>query len=648
MPPIAAHALWAPTYDLLPNPLLSLEERTVGSLLPALRGLAVLDVACGTGRWLEKLAGSRPSALIGIDLSPEMLRQASRKTLISHRLVQAHCNELPLVSLSVDMAICSFCAGYLPDLGEFARELARVVRETGKVILSDFHPAALARGWKRSFRHEQDIIEVSNFDRPLEMTLAAFRDAGYTLEHCIESVFDAPDQAAFEQCGRGQLFHEVKGQTAIYAASFTRVNQRRAATAVPLSTHRPGTAACNGARNVLRLTGARVAVSAEKAVHAALTIADGCIRDVEFGQETTVASEHTTTIHLENYLILPGLINAHDHLDFSLFPRLGHGPYRNCETWARDIFHPGRSPVREHLAVPKQVRLWWGGLRNLLSGVTTVCHHNPYDVTFQDGFPIRVVERYGWAHSLSFDNNVRSAFAATEPGTPFMIHIGEGTDTPSGEEIFELDRMNALDNRTLLVHGVGFSEAGHSLWQERGAALVWCPTSNRFTLGATLNGEWVSSSSRTALGSDSPLTARGDLLDEIRAGHYEEGAPAVSLYRMVTETPAAILRLTDGEGTLKAGAVANLIAVPWQEQTPAQTLVRLDAGRIEMVMVRGQLHLASSGIAGRFSQQSLAELESLSIEGIERRVRAPVSWLISQTLPHLPRGISLAGKRISA
>ena len=47
--------------------------------------------------------------------------------------------------------------------------------------------------------------------------------------------------------------------------------------------------------------------------------------------------------------VMPGLVNAHDHLEFALFPRLGRGPYPNAEAWARDIYHPEESPVREHL-----------------------------------------------------------------------------------------------------------------------------------------------------------------------------------------------------------------------------------------------------------------------------------------------------------
>ena len=79
-------------------------------------------------------------------------------------------------------------------------------------------------------------------------------------------------------------------------------------------------------------------------------------------------------IHLDlsRLKILPGLINAHDHLEYALFPRLGSGPYPSATEWARDIYHPTKSPVREQLRVPKRLRLIWGGLRNLLAGVVEV------------------------------------------------------------------------------------------------------------------------------------------------------------------------------------------------------------------------------------------------------------------------------------
>jgi hypothetical protein len=210
----------------------------------------------------------------------------------------------------------------------------------------------------------------------------------------------------------------------------------------------------------------------------------------------------------------PGLLNAHDHLEFALFPRLGRGPYPNAAAWARDVYQPERPPLRQHLAMPKELRLLWGGLRNLLAGATTVWHHNPYHPCFDGDFPVRV-ERIGWAHSLAFEQDIRGRWEATPEGALFVIHAGEGTDEGAAREVFRLEELGVLAPRTVLVHCVGFDAAGWELVRRRGAAVVWCPRSNLFTLGKTLSPESVPAGVRLLLGTDSALTAEGDLLDEI-------------------------------------------------------------------------------------------------------------------------------------
>ncbi len=54
--PAEAFDTWADVYDSQPNPLLALEQRLLGPMLPDVRGLDVLDAGCGTGRWLHHLA----------------------------------------------------------------------------------------------------------------------------------------------------------------------------------------------------------------------------------------------------------------------------------------------------------------------------------------------------------------------------------------------------------------------------------------------------------------------------------------------------------------------------------------------------------------------------------------------------------------
>lgn len=366
-----------------------------------------------------------------------------------------------------------------------------------------------------------------------------------------------------------------------------------------------------------------------------------------FGSGNSKLGRRREEISLEGCLILPGLINSHDHLEFNLFPRLGRGPYPNFEKWADDIFHPESSPIREHLSIPKPVRLWWGGVKNLLSGVTTVCHHNAYEeAIFGADFPVRVVKRYGWAHSLRFGKDIREAFLATPPGAPFIIHLAEGSDKRSGDEIFDLDCLHALDFRTVIIHGVGLTEHGRELLRQRGAGLVWCPTSNRFTLGTTLDPSTQVRSDRVSLGSDSALTAEGDLLDEIRAA-YSEGMDPRQIYAMVTRTASNILRLRNGEGTLQPGSIADLVVVKWRDLTPAETLLTMRLESIEMVMVSGKPHMVSAKTALSCPPDLLDGFEDIEVEGTSCFVRAPIGELLKDPRAQLGTNFRLAGKKVT-
>lgn len=327
-------------------------------------------------------------------------------------------------------------------------------------------------------------------------------------------------------------------------------------------------------------------------------------------------------LDLEGLHVLPGLINAHDHLEFALFPRLGQRHYTNATEWARDIYHPDRSPVREHLQVPKALRLLWGGLRNLASGVTTVCHHNPYEAIFDDNFPVRVVENYGWAHSLAFQANLRECFDATPPEAPFFVHAGEGTDEAAAEEIFKLDALGVLNEQTVLIHAVGFREEGWQLVRKSGASIVWCPSSNLFTLGRTISSEALSSGVPIALGTDSPLTAEGDLLDELRValalGHGYSGCRTARYLGLPQRSD-------------------DWIAAPAFGEPP------------ELVVIGDRIQLIGLRLARRLPPHICHQLFPLQIE---TRPLVLVRWnvprLIGEAAAYLGEDIRLAGRRVAA
>jgi cytosine/adenosine deaminase-related metal-dependent hydrolase len=242
--------------------------------------------------------------------------------------------------------------------------------------------------------------------------------------------------------------------------------------------------------------------------------------------------------------------------------------------------------------------------------------------------------------------DIADAFLSTPAGDPFVIHLGEGTDAQSREEIFALDRLGALDSRTVIVHGVALDAAGHALLRKRRAGLVWCPTSNLFTLGRTLARKVIDHNPHVALGSDSALTAEGDLLDELRAARCHTGVSPEVLYSMVTVQAAGLLRLNDGEGTIRVGGMADLVAIRDFGELPADKLLRSSFRSIELVLLGGLPHLLSPAIAERLPQGYREGLNLLCVEDENRLIRGPVPWLLLQASEKLGNNLRLAGTQI--
>ena len=388
------------------------------------------------------------------------------------------------------------------------------------------------------------------------------------------------------------------------------------------------------------LKGVRVAMGANLSWQRDLIIRYGRI---SFSSKTR--STRVSTLDLSGFMVLPGLVNAHDHLEFNLFPRLGRGPYPNAAAWAKDIYRPQEEPIAKHLQVPKPLRLWWGGLKNLLSGVTSVVHHNPYDpAVFDRDFPVRVIRRFGWAHSLAFSADVVNCFRHTPSGAPFIMHAAEGTDEQSRREIHCLKKAQVLRPSTVLVHGVAINSEDVDVLRSAGASLIWCPSSNLFTLGQTLSPEVLHSGVPIALGSDSALTAGGDLIDEIElASHYVNLG---RVYGMVTGEAARILRLGEGQGMIQEGGFADLLVVHAQNSTPAAALAGL---RPELVFLKGQLKLISASLASHLRLNDLPGFEPVEIEGRGKwLVEAKVRSFVAATQRVLGEDFCLAGRRVIA
>jgi cytosine/adenosine deaminase-related metal-dependent hydrolase/ubiquinone/menaquinone biosynthesis C-methylase UbiE len=609
-----AFAAWATVYEQQQNPLLMLEERYLSRLLPDPSKKSVIDLGCGTGRWLERLARVGVASLCGIDASSAMLEAAAARQLANVRLLRAELPSIPVESDSMDLAVASFTLSYVEELEKCATELARVLRLEGDLFISDMHPRTAATlGWSRSFSNGGRTYELAFENRQILEVIEIMTSRGFSLAARLEPCFETPERELFRSCGKDAAWTAVDGLPPIYLLHFRRLPSRR---------DEMFTLALHGAHCAL---GPGELVAASVGMHGEVI----CSLAGELPSPASDVVHEKHDLDLRGYLLFPGLVNAHDHLEFALFPRLGSGPYRNATDWARDIQARGAETIALHKQVPKGVRLWWGGIRNLLCGVTTVCHHNPLDPLLRSSqFPVRVVQNYGWEHSLAFGGDISAAHGKTSWLEPFLVHAGEGIDGDARAELQDLDGRGALDSRSVLIHGLAFDQADATLINKRGAAVVICPTSNRFLFRMNHTVEQLQAIDRLALGSDSPLTAGGDLLDEIRFTHRVCHLPAERLYRMVTDGAAQVLRLRRGEGTLRVGALADLVAIRRPPGVPLEVLSTLSWRDVELVVVAGQVRLASHEILHRLPPGAARGLIALKIEDQWRWLRGPVSWML--------------------
>jgi cytosine/adenosine deaminase-related metal-dependent hydrolase len=575
---------------------------------------------------------------VGVDASTRMLQRAASKLGNTSTLHLGSCTALPIQNATADLVLASFVLSYLESVEAFARELYRVTRPGATVFLTDMHPdTAISCNWKRSFKTNgvEEHLPTSSYS--LEQITDTFLSKGFELLTRIEPAFDSPEKTIFQQNGKLESYKFSANLPAIYILQLRRKLD---------PTLRPHNLAENA--EALHISGASYALGPETAAAASIAIEHGHIHSISSGipkREKSISS--AGTIDLSGYLLLPGLINAHDHLEFGLFPNLGSGPYQNSVEWAKEIHRTHASLIARHRKVPKAVRLWWGAIRNLLCGVTTVCHHNPLSRELVSAdFPIRVLSRFGWAHSLEMDPNLIHNFDHTPPNLPFVLHAAEGVDAKSAQEIFDLDRMQVLDDRTVLVHGLALSPKAVALLNRRRSALIACPTSNQFLFHCTLSSSLIKSLNTVVLGSDSPLTSSGDLLDEISFARNEIGLDANTLYEMVTARSAAVLRLRNGEGHLKPGSIADIIAVQDKGLTPAETITQLSFDQIELVILSGRVQLVSAALYSCLPDSLKHGLQPLTIDGHQRWLRAPISNLLLEARRSIGRDIRLGGKKV--
>ena len=180
---------WAASYDDR-DPSTWLDEPFLLEHLKPFSNCRVLDMGCGTGRYLRRLP---PSAyrITGVDLSKNMLSRA-RQTFGNRKdisLVQASVTRLPFHPRSFDRIMSGLVIDHVGSVGQFFRQLSQVLVVGGRAVIAAVHPdiQRITGSDIEVQSKEKRFVQIQGHIHEVRHLLAAAHDAGLTV-----AVMDEP------------------------------------------------------------------------------------------------------------------------------------------------------------------------------------------------------------------------------------------------------------------------------------------------------------------------------------------------------------------------------------------------------------------------------------------------------------------------
>ena len=192
---------WAPSYDDR-DPSTWLDEPFLLTHLQPFSGCRILDVGCGTGRYIRQLT---PSAyrIIAIDLSRNMLARTRQQTggRTDVCLVQASGSLLPFQPGSFDRLMSGLVIDHMASVQGLISEMSAVLTIQGRAVLAAIHPE-MQRLTGRDIdirSRDTEAIHIPGHIHEVDQLLAAARDAAMTVVAMDEPLVTT---AMVEQCPR--------------------------------------------------------------------------------------------------------------------------------------------------------------------------------------------------------------------------------------------------------------------------------------------------------------------------------------------------------------------------------------------------------------------------------------------------------------
>lgn len=217
--PEIAYDLWSEKYDYqADNLMLALDEEIFSGLMNSLnlQDKIIADIGCGTGRHWGKILEHQLRKLIGFDISEGMLKILQQKFPQSetHHVINDELQELK--NESCDIIFSTLTIAHIKDAKKALQEWNRILKPGGEIIVTDYHPAALAKGGKRTFNHNSKTIAVKNYVHPIEKIKEIAGQLNLKVLRLVERSIDERVKPFYEKQNALPVFEVWKGTPIIY------------------------------------------------------------------------------------------------------------------------------------------------------------------------------------------------------------------------------------------------------------------------------------------------------------------------------------------------------------------------------------------------------------------------------------------------